>query len=129
MDEGQIPVFMHGPFVRSINSLNLGIPLFLFLPTLHRQELDEAWCASELRRYEGETIESHLAERIEREVIVCCADDPYRPWWKVDELRQGHINESQKTKLKEDGIVELYPNCPFLFDLPNSPHDDDLFDC
>jgi hypothetical protein len=118
IDKGGMTVFMYGPFVKSISSLTLGITLFLFIPTLCRKELDEAWSGSALRRFERETIEDHLEKRIERKVIVCCADDPYRPSEKLDELRQDRVSESETPEVNAEEIIELYPKCPVLIDLP-----------
>jgi len=125
IDEGGMTVFMYGLFAKSANSLTLDIALFIFIPSLSRNELDEVWSRSALRRYESQTIEDHLVERIERDVVICCADDPYGPSKKVDKLKQDHVCESEETEISERGIIELYPKCPVVIDLP--AWEDDLF--
>jgi len=100
---------MYRLFAKSIDCLTLDIPLFVFIPSLTRQELDEAWAASTLRRYERQTTEDHLYGRIERDVFICCADDPYSPCKKPDELRLAW----------PDGkLIELYQKCPVIIDAP-----------
>ena len=115
IDKGGMVVFMYGLFAKSIDCLSLDIPLFVFIPSLSRQELGEAWAATTRRRNERETMEDHLYGRIERDVFICCADDPYSPCKKPDELRQGNIAVPDGN---EGELIELYPKCPVIIDAP-----------
>jgi len=115
IDKGGMVVFMYGLFAKSIDCLTLDIPLFVFIPSLTRQELDEAWAASTLRPYERQTMEDHLYGRIERDVFICCADDPYSPCKKPDELRQDNMAGADGN---EGELIELYPKCPVIIDAP-----------